>query len=135
MPDTPCAAFRQQQQTKLDQMPITIDNKPLEAELASLAAAQAVPTSKRAMTYAILGAATEAFRASGDPLLWSNAAAPPNSSKKSSQLAVDSVRTDQSPAQQGEDIASEVDAGPHSPPASTEPRSDCNPPEARRQAS
>ena len=63
-----------------------------------------------------------------------NAAAPPNSSKESSQLAVDSVRTDQSPAQQGEDMTSEDDAAHTSPPSGPEPRSDANPSEAQAPA-
>ena len=61
-----------------------------------------------------------------------NAAAPPNSSKESSQSAIDSVRTDQSPAQQGEDMTSEDDAGTK--PTAGEPRSDASPSEAKAPA-
>ena len=58
-----------------------------------------------------------------------NAAAPPNSSKESSQLAVDSVRTDQVPAeQQVQDMTPDDDAGPKT--TAGEPRSDASPPEA-----
>lgn len=75
----------------------------------------------------LLTAEQQRMAMSGD---FGNTAAAPPPGDQSSQPANKSVQTDQSPAKQGEDMTSDDEAGPHSPPASIEPRSDCNPPEA-----
>ena len=51
-------------------MPISFDDKPLEEAIEAMAARQDVPTSKRAMVWAILRDAVEAVRRSDDPRAW-----------------------------------------------------------------
>ena len=51
-------------------MAISFTDKPLEDALEALAGRQDVPTSKRAMAWAILRDAIEAVRRSDDPRAW-----------------------------------------------------------------
>lgn len=81
----------------------------------------------------LLTAEQQRMAMSGD---FGNAAAQPTTGQQDSgQPAVDSVRTDQSPAEQGSDMQSEDPASTVKPTAGPEPRSDANPAGARRQAS
>ena len=117
-------------------MAIRIDDNSLEARLIALGERQMVRANKTRMALSILERALSLCDASGDPEAWRAAA---NSSHlgsvDSSQPAVDSVQTDQSPATQGEDMTSEASAAAKVPPSGPEPRSDDSPAEARRQAS
>ena len=116
-------------------MPIALDarDEPLEAALTALGKKQPRSLSKTAMLRAVAWAAVRVCQATGDPMAWEAASLSTRNGPNFSRPANESVRTDQSPAPQGEDIASEDDAGTK-PTAGTEPRSDASPSEAKAPA-
>lgn len=109
-------------------MPINIVNPDLDKALDDLASAQPARTSRVALAEAILGRATEAYRASGDPLAWTTANSSHQGSGNNDQPANTSMQTDQVPAQQVEHR--EVnDAAQVNPPSGTESPKGCSPDE------
>ena len=115
-------------------MTIRIENTDLDAAMDELVAAQPARTSRQALAQAILEHVTAAYRASRNPLAWL-ANRPTNGQQDSIAAPLIPGDTTVSPAQQGEPIEVNDQAGSKSPTAGpVEPRSDASPPEAQAPA-